>query len=646
MQKVKIQIVEDENIFAMDLVTQLESMDFSVVSVADNGKKAIQEAEKENPDLILMDIKLKDEMDGIETAQYIKSQKNIPIVFLTAYADEETLKRAKIIEPFGYLLKPINKRELKAVIEMALYKHRMEEKIRASEQRYRKLVESTMDLLFVVNSSANIVDVNQMACEKTGYSKEELLHISINDLGIGDQKENEIQDILQQLTHTRSITVEDTLQGKNGTTFPVELHIGLLSSEKDTLLLALARDITVRKQHEEEKLKLEKQLLQAQKMEDLGRLAGGVAHDFNNMLTVVQGYSEMALLNVDHSSPLYNDLKEINNAAHSAAGLTRQLLLFSRHQPMDFSLVNINTVINNLLKMLNRLLRENIVIETVLKKNVWSIWGDTGSIEQIMMNFIINAKDAIHNRGKITIKTDNVTIDKSDIDKNTDAEPGKYVMIEVKDTGEGMDEKTMKKIFTPLFTTKEPGKGTGLGLSVVNDIVKNNNGWISVKSNTGKGSTFTVYFPACFKKGGKVEEKTTTKLLELKGEGEHILLVEDENLIREFAATVLEQNGYKVTVTATAKQALEELNKNDDFQLLFTDMILPDNTGVELANKIREIKPHIPVLLSSGYTDSNLRKTKEKEILFDFIQKPYNIVSILRSVKKILGQDEKKTSNN
>lgn len=635
MQKIKIQIVEDESIFAMDLVSQLKSMDFSVISITDSGEKAIKEVEKEKPDLILMDIRLKGDIDGIETAQRIQSSKNIPIVFLTAYADEKTLKRAKIIEPFGYLLKPINKRELKAVIEMALYKHRMENKLRASEQRYRRLVENTMDLLFVIDVSTHIMDVNQIACEKTGYSREELLNLSINDLGIGDQ--NEIQEILQQLIHARSITVDYTLQCKDGSSFPVELHIGMLSSEKETLLLALARDITIRKQHEQEKLELEKQLLQAQKLEELGRLAGGVAHDFNNMLTVVQGYSEMALLNIDHSSPLYNDLKEIRDAAYRSAGLTRQLLLFSQHQPMDFTLVNVNTVINNLLHMLNRLLGENIVIETELKKNVWNIWSDTGAIEQVVMNLVTNAKDAITKKGKIFVKTENTTID-----TNKDEKPGQYVTIEVEDNGEGIDENTLQQIFIPFFTTKESGKGTGLGLSVVNDIVKNNKGWIKVKSKPGKGSKFTVYFPACFKEEKKEKVETTQQLLDLKGQGEYILLVEDEDIVRDFAAMVLEKNGYKITVASTAKQAINELKKNNDFQLLFTDMILPDNTGVELADKIRESNPHIPVLLSSGYSDRNLREVKKNKTNFNFIQKPYNIVNILQSVKKTINLAENK----
>jgi len=634
MQKIKIQIVEDESIFAMDLVSQLKSMHYSVISITDTGEKAVKEADKKEPDLILMDIKLKDDMDGIEAAQKIRKRKNIPIIFITAYAEEKTLTRAKVTEPFGYLLKPINKRELRAVIEMALYKHRMEKKLLASEKRFRRLIENTMDLLFVIDSSSNIIDVNYTACKKSGFSRKELLKLTIEDLGIGDH--NSVQDIIHQLNHTGSITVEDTFQCKNGSTFPIEINIGLLSDEENPLLLALARDITSRKKSEDEKLELEKQLLHAQKLEELGRLAGGMAHDFNNILTVVQGYSELALMKTDRSSPLYTDLREIRDAAYRSASLTRQLLLFSRRQPMDYSLININILINNLMRMLNRLLGENIVIKKDLKRGLWDVWGDLGSIEQVVMNLVINAKDAIHKRGKIIIITDNIELSKSDIDENSEAKPGNYIKMEVKDTGVGMDEQTIKRVFTPFFTTKETGEGTGLGLSVVNDIVKSNNGWIDVYSKEGKGSTFTVYFPACFKKDLKKKEKTTGDLQDLKGLGEHILLVEDEDTVRDFASVVLRKNGYDVTVAATEKQALYEFNnKKNNFQLLFTDMVLPDGTGQELAKKIRKENPNVSVLLSSGYTFENIKKIKEEE-KYEFIQKPYSIVNVLKAVKKSL----------
>lgn len=634
MQKIKIQIVEDESIFAMDLVSQLKSMHYSVISVTDTGEKAVQEADKKKPDLILMDIRLKDEMDGIEAAQQIRKRKNIPIIFITAYAEEKTLTRAKVAEPFGYLLKPINKRELRAVIEMALYKHRMEKKLLASEQRFRGLIKNIVDLLFVIDSHANIIDVNHTACKKSGYTRDEFFRLSVKDLFIGDQIN--IQEILHHLHNTGSMTIEHTLQCKNANTFPVEINIGLLSDEENPLLLALARDITSRKKSEAEKLELEKQLLHAQKLEELGRLAGGMAHDFNNILTVVQGYSELALMKTDRSSPLYADLREIRDAAYRSASLTRQLLLFSRRQPMDYSLININTLINNLMRMLNRLLGENIVIKKDLKRGLWDVWGDLGSIEQVIMNLVINAKDAIRKGGKITITTDNITINKSDIDNDTDEKPGNYVVVKVKDTGVGMDKQTLKRVFTPFFTTKETGEGTGLGLSVVNDIVKSNSGWVDVTSKVGRGSTFTVYFPASFKKDMKRTEKPSEDLQDLKGQGEHVLLVEDEDTVRDFASMVLRKNGYEVTVAATVKQALYEFNnKKNNFQLLFTDMVLPDGTGQELAKKIRNDNPKISVLLSSGYTFENIKKIKEEE-RYEFIQKPYSIVTILRGVKKSL----------
>ncbi|MEJ2628724.1 MAG: response regulator, partial [bacterium] len=376
----------------------------------------------------------------------------------------------------------------------------------------------------------------------------------------------------------------------------------------------------------------------AQKSEELGRLAGGIAHDFNNMLTVILGYSEMALLNIESSSPLYNEIKEIRDAAYRSANLTRQLLLFSRRQSMENTLLNINTIIEDLMHMLDRLLGENVIIKKVLKKGLWDVCGDLGCMEQVIMNLIINAKESIPDKGKIVIRTDNVVVNESILDDQKEARPGKFIVIEVKDSGMGMDNKTLQKIFTPFFTTKEPEKGTGLGLSVVNNIIKNSQGWIKVNSQLGKGTEFKIYLPACFKE--VIEEEEEEKDMKvLRGQGERILLVEDEESVRDFAQLVLEKNGYKVTEATTGKQAQLEFRKRDDFKLLFTDMVLPDETGLELAQQIREKNPDIPVLLCSGYVDDRLRRLKDKKEKWEFIQKPYNIVNILQAVKRVLGEE-------
>jgi len=295
-------------------------------------------------------------------------------------------------------------------------------------------------------------------------------------------------------------------------------------------------------------------------------------------------------------------------------------------------------VIEDLMHMLDRLLGENVVIKKVLKKGLWDVWGDLGSMEQVIMNLIINAKESIPDKGKIVIRTDNVVVNESAFDDQKEARPGKFIVIEVKDSGMGMDNKTLQKIFTPFFTTKEPEKGTGLGLSVVNNIIKNSQGWIKVNSQLGKGTEFKIFLPACFKEVIEEEEEERDMKV-LRGKGERILLVEDEESVRDFAQLVLEKNGYKVTEATTGKQAQLEFRKRDDFQLLFTDMVLPDETGLELAQQIREKNPDIPVLLCSGYVDDRLRRLKDKKEKWEFIQKPYNIVNILRAVKRVLGEE-------
>lgn len=380
----------------------------------------------------------------------------------------------------------------------------------------------------------------------------------------------------------------------------------------------------------------QEQLIQAQKMEAIGRLAGGIAHDFNNLLTSIQGFAELALIKLKEDHPVYYHIKEIQRNAMRAANLTRQLLLFSRKQPMELRPICINTIIKDMMKMLNRLIGEDITLKTELADSLWTVKADAGSIEQVIMNLVVNARDAMPKGGEILIKTENVHIDKEYVKTHTEARIGNFICLSVKDQGIGMDKNTLAHIFEPFFTTKEPGIGTGLGLAVVYGIVKQHEGWIEVETLKGKGTTFKIYLPAVFI-GPIEEEKTITSLSSLKGKGEWILLVEDDESVREFAKKGLSENGYIVFTARNAKEAFDIFEKNrKNFALIFSDVVLPDGNGLELAERCFRLKPKIKIVFASGYSNEKI----DWEVIqgYRYIQKPYSLSELLKIVKNTLEE--------
>ncbi|NQT24500.1 GAF domain-containing protein [candidate division KSB1 bacterium] len=430
-----------------------------------------------------------------------------------------------------------------------------------------------------------------------------------------------------------------------GTLNIFSLDTNAFDDEEVRLLKELADDLAFglhvlrtradQKKAEAEKEKIQVQLLHSQKMEAVGVLAGGVAHDFNNMLTAIQVSTDLAMMQIAESDPIYLELKEIHRVAISAAELSKQLLLFSRKHPMEYTAINLNDSIGNLNKMLRRLIGEEVNVETKLTDDLWTVWGDKGTIEQVIMNLTINAKDAMPNGGQVVIETENIKLDKSNSKAMPESRHGKFVRLTFKDTGIGMDKETVGHIFEPFFSTKGPGKGTGLGLSVVYGIVKEHKGWINVNSELGNGTLFEIYLPAVYV---QVEEEIAeaTDYSLLKGNGERILMIEDENRVREFTSRGLFQNNYKVFPAASAAEALELFEKEDGkFDLIFSDVVLPDLNGIELADKFLEINPKLRILLSSGYVDHKSQIPSAKERGLHYLQKPYALPDLLRMIKTV-----------
>ena len=414
-------------------------------------------------------------------------------------------------------------------------------------------------------------------------------------------------------------------------------------SQEVSLLQEMANDLAfgidvlrsrrIHEQAEKEKKRMHAQLLQAQKMEAVGILAGGIAHDFNNLLTAILGCADMAMMELTKDHTVYADLKEIVHASKRAAELTRQLLLFSRKQPMQYENVDLNGTIRNLIKMLQRLIGEDITIQTLLDDDLSLIRADAGTVEQVIMNLAVNARDAMPQGGRLEVSTNNVRLTAKKCRDHSEARPGKFVCLSVRDSGMGMSSDVIQHIFEPFFSTKGVGKGTGLGLSVVYGIIKQHNGWIDVQSRLNEGSQFEIYFPAVSEKKDKRMKKTPVQEKKTIA-GKRILLIEDEERVREFAISGLGRSGFEVFAASNAREARQIFqNENGDFHLILSDVVLPDCNGLELVDDFLAQNPDLAVLLSSGYTDYQARWPSIEERGFRFLEKPYVLADLLHVIR-------------
>ena len=799
MANIRILVVEDEVIIAKDIQNMLKKLGYAVSALAPSGVEAIKNVAETRPDLVLMDIVLEGDMDGVAAAEHIRNHFDIPVVYLTAYSDDTTLQRAKITEPYGYILKPFQERELYTTIEMALYKHKMERKLKENEQWLAATLKSIGDAVIVTDTKGFVTFMNPVAEVLTGWKQEDAGGKPLTDIfdimneETGKQAEDLATKILREgvVVWLANHTV---LIAKDGTRLPIDDSYATIRDEKGNIagVVLVFRDITERRQAEEallrserkfkslteattdwvweidahgvytytspkvkdllgyeasevlgktpfdlmpkeeakriatffsekimnkepfyglenvnrhkdghlvvletngipvfdekgqlkgyrgidrditkrkraekdlqvaygqsiiyaqelkeqieerkrmeeEKKKVEVQLLHAQKMEAVGRLAGGVAHDFNNLMTVVIGYSDLILIRLRKEDPLCNNVEEIRKAGERAASLTRQLLAFSRKQILKPKVININTNITSLKDMLGRLIGEDIQLQIVPVSELGRVECDPAQMEQILMNLVINARDAMPKGGKVTIETTNVDLDETYAGKHgIELKAGSYVLLEVSDTGIGMDKEVQNQIFDPFFTTKEKGKGTGLGLSTVYGIVKQSGGFIWVYSEVGLGTTFKIYFPVVYKELESVQKKQIP-VSDLRG-SETILVVEDDDSVRNMTRHVLHQYGYKVLEASSGEEALQ-ISKlhTEPIQLLLTDVIMFKISGYDLAELLESYRPEIKVLYMSGYTESVIALHGVLKQDVEFIEKPFSPKGLVRKVREVLN---------
>lgn len=636
MAQKRLLIVEDERIIAEDIKRTLIQYNYNVIDIISYGERVLERYKELNPDLILMDIMLAGNINGIETASKIKENYNVPIIYLTAYANEPILNSAKITEPFGYLIKPFEEHELHATIEMAFYRYSMERNLRDSEKKYRHLFNSIADPIFILTENGeNFLDCNDVALNKYGYTRFELLSTPTFKLHIKD----EWKEVFFYLKDKDAkVSPVFTHVKQDGEKIIVELHKNKITYKDEKVLLVIARDITKRIHIENEKQLVQEQLFQSQKMEVVGKLAGGIAHDFNNLLTAINGYSNLALKKVDEKSEAYNDIKVIKDCGERAARLTKQLLGFSRKQIAEKTNIDLNLTISELEKMLKRLIGEEIVLETSFQNSSCLIYADKSQLEQVLVNLVVNARDAIEDHGKITISTKKEKLTKDFCKKHNLDEKLDYVKISVVDEGEGMSKEIQAKIFEPFFTTKEVNKGTGLGLSTVFGIVKQNEGTIIVKSEVGKGSEFAIYLPQIHVEISE-EKDSSSKTEELPTGNETILLVDDEDSIRGFLSEILYEQGYKIIEASNGMDGLKKFNEiNGDIGLLITDITMPSMSGPELTEKLREIKSDIKALFISGNVDNEFYKTNKSNHNVSFLHKPFTYESIILKVREVLDK--------
>ena len=513
----------------------------------------------------------------------------------------------------------------------AIDRKRNEQALRRSEVRYRSLVQTAVYGIYRSSLEGRFLNVNPALIGMLGYNSAlEILALDPQEDVFVDPAE--YTRLVDEFRRTgRMDGFEVRWKRKDGGIIIVRISGRAVAGgdEPADVLEAIAEDITARRL-------LEDQFRQAQKMEAVGRLAGGIAHDFNNLLMVISGYTEVLLDQLMLGHPLHGKVEAIQQASDRATTLTRQLLAFSRKQLLELKVINVNAIVIDMERLLRPLIGEDIELSTSLAPSVGCTRADAGQLEQVIMNLVVNAKDAMANGGKICIRTASVTLDDSYRPENTFIKNGPYVMISVSDNGQGMDRETQARIFEPFFTTKEKGKGTGLGLSTVYGIIKQSGGYVFVQSELGRGTVFTIYFPRVDQPSEAHGELPIS--LTAAGGTETVLLVEDEDSVRQLVRETLESRGYRVLEAANGQAALTvAANHPDSIHLVITDVVMPGLNGHELVQQLLPARPAIKILYLSGYAQDAFTTALAPEAQKTFLQKPFTLQSLARKVREILG---------
>jgi hypothetical protein len=562
---------------------------------------------------------------------------DIPFIITSGTIDEETAVAALRAGARDFILKtnlarlvPAVEREVRESKGRAA-RRRAEEELRAAEARYGELFErSPLPMWVFDRTTLAFLAVNAAAVQHYGYSREEFARMTLADI----RPAEEVPDMLEAAAGAAESNRRWRHLRRDGSVIYVEVQASDLSFAGRVARLVLAQDVTARVQTEQALKKSEEQLRQAQKLDAIGSLAGGIAHDFNNMLSVILSYGSLVLGELKPGDPIRSDIEEIHRAGERAAEMTRQLLAFSRKQMLQPRVVDLNRLIGGMDKMLRRLLGADIHLSLLTAPKLRNVFVDPSQAEQIVMNLVVNARDASPRGGQVSIETADVVLDAAYAAQHVGVTPGSYVMLAVTDTGTGMDRETQARIFEPFFTTKEQGKGTGLGLSTVFGIVKQSNGHVWVYSELGRGTTLKVYLPS--HEGEEDAVVAPPEPDDLRGQ-ETILLVEDEEQVRVLVRSILRRNGYNVLEAQNGGEAFLICEQYDArIDLLLTDVVMPRLSGREVAQRLLVLRPALRVLYVSGYTENTIVHHGVLDSGVAFLSKPITPDALLRKVREVL----------
>ncbi|MFO0878267.1 MAG: response regulator [Gemmataceae bacterium] len=639
----RILIVEDEIIVARDLEAQVAALGYLPLGPVNSGEAAIALAEAHRPDLILMDIRLQGELDGVETAEVIHRQLGLPVVYLTAHTDDQTIRRARVTVPFGYIIKPFEERELRTVIEMALYKHQAERRLQAAARLHEVTLAGIADAVLSTDAAGMVALVNPPAEALTGWPSAEAVGRPLDELlALEDEMTGQR---LGPADVAPGVPVDLRLIPRDGQPCVVDCRVSPLTDERGRAggWVLVFRDITSKRQVEEQRRRLEAQMLQAQKLESLGVLAGGIAHDFNNLLTGILGYTNLAVYQLPEVSPVRGLLQEAEKAACRAAELVQQLLAYAGMGKFVIQPVNLTTLVQEMAALVRTMASRRATLQLELSDELPAIEADPTQIRQVVMNLITNAAEALVSRdGVVTVRTTTCQLDGPAIQADeafAEAAPGLYVVLEVSDTGSGMAPETLRRIFDPFFSTKFSGRG--LGLAAVQGIVRSHRGRIRVQSERGKGTTFQVYFPVLEKAAAPAEQASgaSARPGQPGRPGRTILVVDDDDAVRAFVTRVLQRGGFRVVTAEHAAEGLAAVRAvGETLSLVLLDLTMPGMDSLEAFDQMQQLQPRLQVVLMSGFGEPHVTALASEKKFAAFLPKPFVGEKLLSMIGEILDR--------
>jgi len=631
----RILIVEDEGIIAGHIASLLSKTGYEVAGIVESSEEALAKIPELNPALVLMDIRIKGSMDGIETTAKLRECLDVPVVYLTAHTDQQTIDRAKITGAFGFLTKPIHHTSLATTIEMAIHKHRADRAVRHQRAWMSTVLGTMADAMAVIDRDGKVQFLNGPAEQLTGWVNEEARNRDIAAVlplrqAASGLPANQVLFPPSSPQPPGHLPVGLIAGGRSGKPFPIEGEIApSVDNGRVVGAVITFRDATSRQARETE-------TRQQHKMQAVGRLAAGVAHDFNNLLFVILGYTDEMLRTCAVGEPDRQALLEIRKAGENATSITQRLLQFSRREPIEKQDVNLNDLIGDMEELFRRVGGSSIRWKFRLHQGLGAVRADAGQLKQVLMNMVGNARDAMPGGGSVTIETANVDMPRAGSRLNRREA---FVVLSVTDTGTGMSAETAEHLFEPFFTTKEPGSGTGLGLSIIHSIITDIGGTIHVDSEPGKGATFTVYLPRA---GAPLELPAVDDPVSREVSGPAtVLLVEDQESVRRLLCDYLVGTGCNVLEATNGEEAIRIADEHHGpIDLLITDVMMPRANGFAVARALAERRAEMKVMFISGYAEGLENGLESLPAGARFLPKPFARSDLLKNVNDLLGEEK------